>query len=205
MHRDHKAMPNEDKAALSDHKASLSADKDTPCEDKAMPSENKEYGCVYCKAGLEAQVARQLRDAHEGLAAYYVTQIKHKSAKGVKSQTQATVFPGYVFFEADPDCPISGLKHTSNVLRLLLDSEDHWRLHGDNRAFARWVIEHRGVIGMSKAYQEGTLVVFQSGPLKDYTGTVVRVDRHSRNGLVEIRFDDHVFRIWMAFEMVSPA
>jgi len=61
------------------------------------------------------------------------------------------------------------------------------------------------LIEVSRACQEGGGVVFESGPLKDDVGSVVKVDRHSRNGLVEIRFDDKIFRIWTAFEMVSSA
>jgi transcription antitermination factor NusG len=170
-----------------------------------MCCKDREYGCVFCRTGQEAQVARRLQDFFVGLRAFSVTQVKHKSKNGVKSQAQEIVFPGYVFFEVERDCPAYHLKRIQDVLRLLTDSQDDWCLHGDNQAFARWIMEHDGLIEMSKAHQEGDRVVFQSGPLKDYVGSVVKVDRHSRNGLVEIRFDDNVFRIWMAFDMVSPA
>jgi len=162
-----------------------------------------EYGCLFCRTGLEENVILRLQDV--GIRAVGVKQIRHKSVKGVKSHTLKVLFPGYVFFEANRETEIQVLRYVPNVLRALSDGKDHWFLRGDNRKFAKWVMERDGLIEMSGGYREGDKVVFDSGPLKDYVGSVVKVDRRNRNGLVEIKFDNNVFRIWMAFEMVSPA
>lgn len=169
-----------------------------------MPWEDARYGCVFCRTGREKAVARALEQRYPGLEATALSQVKHRSEKGIKSTEEKILFPGYVFFRvADSESTPSGVAHVSDVLRVLVGMTGEWALRGEDERFAAWIFENGGVIGMSIAHKEGARVIVRSGPLKDFEGQVVKIDRRSRNGLVELRFDDRVWKIWLGFDVVG--
>jgi len=139
---------------------------------------------------------------NEGLSATAVSQTKHRSVQGRKFTEDAILLPGYVFFRTDREIEAQRLR-VPDVLRLLTNPEGTWRLTGEDLRFAQMVFEHGGVLGLSKARKVGDRVQIQSGPLKDMEGAIVKIDRHSRNGKVEFRFDNSVLSVWLAFEMVE--
>ena len=54
-----------------------------------------------------------------------------------------------------------------------------------------------------EARKIGDKVTITSGPLKTLEGYIVKVDRHNRNGQVAIQFDDRVWKVWLAFEILE--
>lgn len=159
------------------------------------------YGCVFCRTTREKAVARALEEQFPGLKATAVSQIKHKSEKGRKFSIEQVLLPGYVFFQSTNNS--NDFFHIQNVIRVLKNSEGSWQLYGTDASFAHFVFEREGFIGISKARQVGDKVKICEGPLKDLEGCIVKIDRRSRNGQVEFRFDDRVWRVWLAFEMVE--
>ena len=59
------------------------------------------------------------------------------------------------------------------------------------------------MIGLSKVYRENDKVKVLNGPLKDYEGNILKIDGRSRNALVEFRFDERIWKVWMAFEWLD--
>lgn len=161
------------------------------------------YACVFGKTGLERQIARAIERNFPGLTARAVVQVKHQSRNGVKSLVEAVSLPGYVFIAVPPDCGHINLydcARVPDVFRLLTDSEGDWTLRGSDRDFARWAIDHDGLIGLSQACRIGDRVRLLSGPLKELEGYVVKIDRRGRNGQIEISLNGQTRRLWLAFE-----
>lgn len=168
------------------------------------PMRGPQYGCVFCRTGQERFVAQALTAKYEGLETLVVTQVKHKSLKGIKSTEEHILLPGYVFFQVQGKAPpFYDIRNVQGVIGLLCYAFGEWRLADHDYRFARWIFEHGGVIGLSRAYHVGDKVRILSGPLKDYEGNLVKIDKRSRNGQVEIRFDGKVWKIWLAFELVD--
>jgi transcription antitermination factor NusG len=157
---------------------------------------------MFCKTGTEIALVNSLRQFAKEIQAIVVLQKKYRRANGKLLEIDQIIFPGYVFLRTvHKDLP--KLTQNLHVLRILQGSQDDWALIGHNEAFARWVFAHDGVIGASKVYKVGDKVQVHSGPLKDWEGFIVKMDRKRRTGLIEVRFDERVWRVWLAFEWLN--
>ena len=165
-------------------------------------SERDYYGCVFCYSTREKTVARALEEQFPEVKATTASQIKHKSEQGRKYTVEHILLPGYVFFRSQAELPANPF-HMHNIIRLLKNSEGSWQLMGRDEQFARFVFEYDGVIGLSQARKAGDKVKILSGPLKELEGYIIKVDRRARNGQVEFRFDDRVWKVWLAFELME--
>jgi len=160
------------------------------------------YGCVFCRTTREKSVALALEELSLGIKATAVSQLKHKSELGRKFTELSVLLPGYVFFQSEVDFPTDAI-HVPNVIRLLKNIEGTWHLRGSDRSFAEFVFEHNGILGLSKVRNLGEKVTITDGPLKSMEGKIIKIDRRNRNGLVELQFDDRIWRVWLAFEYVE--
>ena len=160
------------------------------------------YGCVFCRTTREKAVARAMEERCPGLTATAASQIKHKSEQGRKYTVEHILLPGYVFFMAEAEL-LPNLFPIQDALRLLTNPGGSWQLADTDARFARFVLDHNGVIGLSRARYVGDKVKITDGPLKAMEGHIIKIDRRSRNGLVEFRFDERVWKVWLAFEMVE--
>ena len=167
-----------------------------------LQPEQEYYGCIFCLTTREKAVAQMLERQYAGLQATVVSQIKHKSERGRKYTVEHTLLPGYVFFRSQAELSIDPLR-IQNVIRLLKNLEGLWQLTGRDEQFAQFVFEHDGIVGLSQARKIGDKVSITSGPLKELEGYIVKIDRHNRNGLVEFRFDERVWKVWLAFEILE--
>jgi len=170
-----------------------------------MPPENvqQKFGCLYVRVGREQKTVEVIRHMHPEITALAVGQLKHQSRNGVKSVVNTILLPGYVLFQADEDFEVRQLYFLEHVVRLLKYEDRMWALRGKDLAFAQWVYRMNGLIGMSKAYREGTMVRIVEGPLKDFEGKILRVDSRNRNAQVSFGFDRQVFSAWLAFEWME--
>lgn len=163
----------------------------------------KAYGCVFCMTGKEDIVAGNIEKNCPGVRATMVRQVKRRTVKGITSLVTQTVFPGYVFLEAEP-----GNAHVFRIpgdgaYKLLTTSDRTWQLYGSDERFVRWVFARNGLIPLSKAYREGDRVRVISGPLKDLEGYILRVDKRNRSGQVALMFHNRTVKAWLGFELVE--
>lgn len=174
-----------------------------------LPQQNGEIrrdaplGCVFCKSGQEEATVRLLNSTPGMLRAFVPRKVEHRSEKGVKSTVKKVLFPGYVFFQAEESwVPTLTMYYADYILRLL-QTDGSWQLKGGDEELARWLLAHDGLLDLSKAYQVGTRVVIQSGPLKELEGIITKVDKHNRNGMVTVDFFGRKTNVWLAFELVK--
>lgn len=163
------------------------------------------YGCLYVTVGLESQTAQLLETIYPQLQVFSVNRVKHRQIKGVRSYETEVMLPGYLIFTCPSDFLPDQLYRLRHVRRLLRYKNDEWHLQGEDLAFARWVVQLGGEIGLSQAVQEGTSIRIISGPLKDCEGKILKVDKHRRNCLVSLGFDRQQLKTWLAFDWLEPA
>jgi transcription antitermination factor NusG len=122
---------------------------------------------------------------------------------GVWTTAQKPLLPGYVFaFATEADEP--ALSVHPDVLRILQYADKHRALVGGDLAFARWIQDHGGTIGISKAYfDEGQRIVIASGPLSDYHGKILRIDKRKQRALVELDFAGRQQTVSLSFDYLK--
>lgn len=162
------------------------------------------YGCLYVAVGTETQTANLLETVCPELQVYAVKKIKHRQTNGVRTYETEVLLPGYLIFTCPPDFSINRFYLFRNVRRILRYKNDEWQLQGDDLAFAKWVVGMNGEIGLSQAVREGTMIRIVSGPLKDCEGQIIKVDKHRRNCLVTLGFDNQLLKTWLAFDWLEP-
>ena len=184
-------------------------------------TDNRCRGCFFCRGGKEADVVRRFRDAFPDARAIFPTCTRYRRTKDSAVEEHVPLLPGYVFFEvaaarrAAP-APLSvqrlqaiedallAFSRRAHVLKLLRYTNQDWRLQGSDDAFAKVLFDAGGNIGLSQAYfDEGDRIRVLSGFLKDYTGSVTRVNRKKRTVEVCVDFQDKKVCMWLGYELVT--
>ena len=97
------------------------------------------------------------------------------------------------------DC-ISSITRMEKVSRVLQYGNGAYLLCGEDMAFANWVYEQNGQVGLSRVMMAGDEMVIIDGPMKDYEGRIKRVDKHNRYAEIEITLDGKVRTVWLGFQ-----
>lgn len=168
-----------------------------------LEADNLAWGCVFCETGAEARVSNQLAGMEGIRIAFAVKQMQHRSQRGVRSEVERVMLPGYVFFLAERDMQRYRLLRGNDRILRVLSYREAWALRGEDLAFARWMYAHGGVLEISRARKVGDRVTIIDGPLKELEGVILKVDRHNRNGLVSIQFGGKSTNVWLAFEYIA--
>ncbi len=161
------------------------------------------YGCIFCLTGKEELVAENLERTNPDIRSSPVRQVKRKTSKGQVRHETSVIFPGYVFMEVPANWELDQRFPKDGVVSVLTYPGGDWRLCGNDEKFARWLFSCDGTIQISKAYREGGRIRIISGPLKDFEGQILRVDKRNKSGQIALTFENKVVKIWLGFELVD--
>lgn len=168
-------------------------------------------GCFFCKSGKESDFVRQFEKTFPDGSALVPTRSRYRRIKDTAIEERVTLMPGYVFFELEADdvesfqSALPLFFSSDSVLKLLRYTDGSWQLHDYDDRFARLLFEAGGNIGLSQAYFDvDKRIRILSGFLKDYEGSIVRVNRKAKT--VEVRVDLQGKKVSMklGYEMVAP-
>ena len=181
-------------------------------------------GCFFCKSGKEIDVVRQFEMRFPGGRAVAPTKSRYRRAKDVVIEEKVPLLPGYVFFEMNdsatgglisepaadknngetPQFALQTFSRIDSVLKLLRYSDGDWRLQGDDDKFAMLLFETGGNIGISQAYFDvGNRIRILDGFLKDYEGSITRVNRKNRTVEVQVDLPGKKVSMKLGYELVE--
>lgn len=161
------------------------------------------YGCVFCRTGNEEILARSIEKEHPEVQVLFPVKMRMRRWAKVLVEERVALFPGYLFFKADESFDVKSLFSREDVFRVLRDSDGHWRLCGEDKAFAQALFEQNGVIGLSKAYFEGDRIRIVDGMLKIYEDRILRVNRRSRTAQVSVGMAGEEATVWLGYELLD--
>ena len=183
-------------------------------------------GCFFCRSGKEAEIAQRFRSAFPDAKAIFPTCTRYRRSNGKAVEELVPLLPGYVFFEIKPmredmllplnetcvqrtkdvENALLTFSRTVHMLNLLRYTNQDWRLHGSDDAFAKLLFDTEGNIDISQAYfDEGNRIRILGGFLKDYEGCITRVNRRTRTVEVSVNFHEKNVRMWLGYELVETA
>ena len=168
-----------------------------------MENNNKGIYCLFCVAGSEGMVVKNLQRL--GYQALSPIVLKWKPVNGKLTKRPSRFLPGYIFFSANNDCtPDWGsIRSIQKVLRILQYDDGSRDLHGSDYEFYNWLKSYEGVIDVSQVVQEGTKIRFVSGPLTELNGTVVKVSKSRKQVAVNLGDDSAIRLVWCGIEYVE--
>jgi transcriptional antiterminator NusG len=163
----------------------------------------KAYGCISVRVGDETKSVQMIEKIFPDIQAHAITQIKHKSRNGTRSYSSEIMMPGYIVFMADEDAIVSRLLKIRSVFRVLTYTEREWQLRGADLFYAEWIFQNHGEIGVSRVFMKNDKIQVVDGPLKNFEGEIVTVDKRNRNAQVIMGFHRQTYKVWLAFEWID--
>lgn len=127
-----------------------------------------------------------------------------RKKNGIWIKTEEPLFPGYLFFISDNvETLADGLKSVPDFARVLGDDREPIALYPHEINFLQKYTNEKRVLEMSCGFLEGDRLVVTDGPLKDYQGKIVKIDRHKRLATLEMEFFGRVVRMKVGMEVVE--
>ena len=160
--------------------------------------------CAFCSTGYEGKLSAVLDTC--GLRAISATTERLVVRGGVERLVRRSLLPGYVLFEAPEelgDQLLAELKRRPYFLSLLTYQDGGRELRGADLEFIGWLRAHDGVMSVSTVYKEGDRIKVASGPLKDYEGCIVSVNRKRRCVAIQLGGNSVMRRIWCSIEYLE--
>lgn len=181
-----------------------SSEGEAMCIDKIEDKKQFEYGCFFCRTGSELQVAQEIEQILPMATAIVPSKLRTRKVNGKLTEEKIPLFPGYVFARMISERHMYDLLQKRQIFNILTDSEGDWKLKGSDRAFAEELYKCGGVLGFSKAYYDvDDRIHVTEGPLANYNGQILRVNRHHKTAEVLISFQRISMRVWLGFELIE--
>lgn len=147
---------------------------------------------IFVESGREDAVCAQITNLleHINYSDYELLVPKRKlneKHKGVFVEIVKTMFPGYVFIKTDNAWDVyNKTRHLSSLYRFLNSDAVIQEIRLEEISNLVYMIDDKGVIGVSDIYVENDKIIVTKGPLMYYNGLVKKVDR--RNHRIKILF-----------------
>jgi len=172
-------------------------------------------GCLFCRTGKETAIVQHFESVFPGARAVAPTKSRYRRTQAGAIEERVILLPGYVFFEigqlpqpsrddVDFQNELRNFSRSDGVLKLLRYNDGDWQLHGADDRFAQMLLDADGNIGISRAYfDENRRIRILNGFLKDYEGSIVRVNHKMKTVEVVVDFQDKKVTMKLGYEMVT--
>ena len=157
--------------------------------------------CLFCETTQEKSVEENLRKAGYSVISIFAERKLVKN--GQIKQELRPIIPGYVFFENKIEPNWDEMSNIRHVFYPLKYSNNEKRLRGRDLEFAQWLKTHNGTIKISKVVDIGRKIKIIEGPLKDYEGKIIKVNKRQKCAAIKIDGEGLEFVIWLSYEYID--
>lgn len=144
--------------------------------------------CIFCKTTFEDKTARHINILYgsAGVRAIAPVRILKERNRGVTKEVKKPLMQGYIFIFSDIKIKPRLINTLDDVIKLLRYQNGEYELRGPDLEYAEFINANNGVIGISDIICEGREVNVLSGPLQEYKGTIVKLDRRKQRVLLRV-------------------
>lgn len=130
--------------------------------------------------------------------------IAQKHFKKEWHEVEKTLFPGYLFVDAEKIEPvIKGLKKFRQYTKVLRDGEIVSPITEQEQQFLSAMMDQKHLVRYSEGFLIGEKVCITTGPLRNYEGYIRTVDRHRRVAKLEIPIFDRPTPVEVGFGAIK--
>lgn len=123
--------------------------------------------------------------------------------KGKWGKKEELLFPGYIFMVSKyPELLVKALREIPEFAKVLGDEEGPIPLYEQEVEFLERYTNQNRVLEMSTGILKGQELVITDGPLKEYKGKVIHIDRHKRQATLEMEFFGRIMTMKVGLEVV---
>lgn len=144
--------------------------------------------CLFCRTAYEDKTARHINRLYggAGVKAIAPVRILKERNRGVTKVVKKPLLQGYVFIFSNIRIEPRMISPVQDAIKLLRYQNGAYELTGPDLEYAEFISSNNGVIGISDILCEGREVKVVSGPLEEYRGTIVRLDRRKQRVLLRV-------------------
>jgi transcriptional antiterminator NusG len=175
-------------------------------EGGALSKRNENGGGIFCLQVVttrECYVERFLRSKKISVISAFSYLYVYKKVKA--NRRMKPLLPGYVLFSSENTPDWDEITWLPAVLRPLQYADNARALRGRDLDFVSSLIKNNGVYKTSKAIPDGSKIKIIDGPLKNFEGDIIKVNRRKGRALIRIPGDSILNNIWLGFEMLEKA
>ncbi|MBR0173706.1 MAG: antiterminator LoaP [Lachnospiraceae bacterium] len=175
-------MPEEEQA-----RAGVQARREAPAEDQALAE--ADWYVIQVYTGKERELIDRCQvlmrgDLDEDVFSP-MREMEYKKPEGWYTK-RVPMFPGYLFFTTrDVGDLYYRLKTIPAMTKLMRSDDGFYKLWGDDLMLFKHFDREDRTFPISLGFKEGDKIVITEGPLTDYPGKIVKIDRHKRIAVVE--------------------
>lgn len=167
-----------------------------------------EYYVIQIKTGNEKQfldISRKYLQL-KNLKLIWLRKNTTQRKKGVTKDVLVSLFPGYIFVEADKIAieEVSVLRSISGFIRFLRDNQHIEPLSPIDREIIRHFFIFGEIVGKSQAYfDENNRIKIISGPLEGLEGSIIKVDRRKKRAKIRLDLYEDSLYVNLDFEVIQ--
>ena len=167
--------------------------------------ENEMWYVIQVRSRQEDQVLNEIKavtkdyDAEIFLPKY---ETKRKF-NGQWKRMEQILFPGYLFLITDKVQPVyENLRKIPSLTKVLKTGDEFVPLNIEEIEFLKTFGKEDHVVRMSEGFIENENIIITTGPMKDWTGPIKKINRHKREAVIEVPFFGRVVEVKVGLEIV---
>ena len=164
----------------------------------------KSVFCVFCEINREDKAELFLQEAGYNVISAFAE--RRIIVNGKIKNVLRSLVPGYVFFETEKILDgiawreICKMQHIRYPLKY---TDNEKKLRGKDLEFIHWLKGNKGVIKISKIIEIGNRINVLEGPLKDYEGKIIKINKRQKCVAVKLDGEGMENIIWLSYECVQ--
>jgi len=169
------------------------------------------YYAIQVKTRLEEKFIKLFRATypHITIPIHFLRRLLDIRKNGKMKTSVPSVFPGYLFIEAENDDEIKAFqwefRRTDGFFRFLKSNQNIAPLSGRDLEIVLHFINNAGPIaGKSRVYfNENSRIVVIDGPLSGLEGMIIKVDKRKGRAKIKLDIYNDSFSIDLGFEVIG--
>jgi transcriptional antiterminator NusG len=143
--------------------------------------------CIFCKVKQENKIELILKNM--GYNIIPASAERNLIVNGKIKNVLRSIIPGYIFFETYEIVDIIRWKEICEIQDIFFPLkyyDNKKMLRGKDLEFINWVKRNNGIIKISKVVEIGKKIKAVEGPLKDYEGSIIKINKKRKCIAVKI-------------------
>ncbi|MBR1930287.1 MAG: antiterminator LoaP [Lachnospiraceae bacterium] len=171
-------------------------------------NENRKWYAIQVLGGKEESTANlcQALLNQESEELFVPRYVRKKKFNGQWQEVQGILFPGYLFVITDRVADLFfRLKAIQSLTKILRADDAFIPLQPEEISFLQHFGREEHLVEMSTGHKEGDHITITDGPLADFEGKILKIDRHKRIAIIEVDFFSRVTQVKVGLEVIDSA
>ena len=168
----------------------------------------KPWYVLYVMGGREKRIL-ELLSLQDGIKAFTPLQEVVHRIQGKRVIVKKPLFRSYVFVETElnpngfQQALLRYRSQIRGILKELRYEDDVSALSTEERAYLEGLMDEEHNVRISKGEILDGEVIITEGPLKGYESNIIRIDRHKRRAILNVRMNNQDLQVDVSLEIVK--